>query len=46
MLTVTEMKDGIKVRQDRYLETGPAEEKDNQITWYVPYVVFTAGAVY
>ena len=46
MLTVTETKDGIKIRQDRYLETGPAEEKDNQTTWYVPYIASTPGAVY
>lgn len=44
MLTVTETKDGINIRQDRYFETGPAEEKDNQTTWYVPFVTSTFGA--
>ena len=37
VLTVSETKDGIKIRQDRYLETGPAEAKDNQTIWHVPY---------
>ncbi|KAI9464657.1 leucyl aminopeptidase [Boletus coccyginus] len=39
VLTVTETKDGIKVHQDRYLETGPAEEKDNQTTWTIPLAI-------
>ncbi|KAI6028342.1 hypothetical protein F5J12DRAFT_804695 [Pisolithus orientalis] len=34
ILSVTETKDGIHVRQDRFLETGPAEEKDNQTIWF------------
>lgn len=34
LLTVTETKDGIKVRQDRFLETGPAESKDNETIWF------------
>jgi len=42
VLTVTETRDGIKVRQDRYLETGPAEEKDNQTTWTIPLAILTA----
>lgn len=46
MLTVTETKDGIKVRQDRYLETGPADQKDNQTIWYVPYIISASGTVY
>ncbi|KAG8217461.1 hypothetical protein J3R82DRAFT_5606 [Butyriboletus roseoflavus] len=41
VLTVTETKDGIKVRQDRYLETGPADQKDNQTTWTIPLAVLT-----
>ena len=35
VIKVTEVKDGIRVRQDRFLESGPAEEKDNQTIWYV-----------
>lgn len=46
VLIVTEMKDGIKVRQDRYLETGPAEQKDNQTIWYVAYVSSVRRAVH
>lgn len=33
MLTVTETPNGITVRQDRFLETGPAEPKDNETIW-------------
>jgi hypothetical protein len=33
VLTVTETRDGIKVRQDRFLETGPAEAKENETIW-------------
>lgn len=36
LLTVTEKDGSIHVRQDRFLETGPAAEKDNQTLWYVP----------
>lgn len=35
VLTITETADGIKVRQDRFLETGPAEPKDNETIWYI-----------
>lgn len=35
ILTVTEDKEGILVRQDRFLETGPAQEKDNETIWYI-----------
>lgn len=35
VITVTEVKDGIHVRQDRFLETGPAEPKYNETIWYV-----------
>jgi aminopeptidase 2 len=34
VLTVTETAEGITVRQDRFLETGPAEPKDNETLWY------------
>jgi len=43
VLTVTEVEGGIKVRQDRYLESGPAEEKDNQTIWTVPLRIVTVG---
>lgn len=35
VLTVTETPDGIRVRQDRFLETGHAEAKDNETIWWV-----------
>lgn len=35
VLTVTETANGISVRQDRFLETGPAEPKDNETIWCV-----------
>lgn len=34
VLTVTETKEGIVVRQDRFLETGHAKPEDNQTIWY------------
>ncbi|PPQ65107.1 hypothetical protein CVT24_003068 [Panaeolus cyanescens] len=38
VITVTETDDGkaIKVRQDRFLETGAADPKDNETIWNVP----------
>jgi aminopeptidase 2 len=33
VLTVTETPTGIKVRQDRFLETGPAKPEDNETIW-------------
>ncbi|KAF9227990.1 leucyl aminopeptidase [Gyrodon lividus] len=44
VLTVTETKDSITVRQDRFLETGPAEAKDNQTIWAIPLAVRTTDA--
>ncbi|KDQ59543.1 hypothetical protein JAAARDRAFT_33120 [Jaapia argillacea MUCL 33604] len=41
VLTVTETKHGIKVRQDRFLETGPAEPKDNETIWTIPLNILT-----
>lgn len=35
VLSVTEDAIGIKVRQDRFLETGPADSKDNETIWSV-----------
>ncbi|OJT04088.1 Aminopeptidase 2, mitochondrial [Trametes pubescens] len=36
VLTVTEKEGGIHVRQDRFLETGPADPKDNETIWTLP----------
>ncbi|KAF8061516.1 leucyl aminopeptidase [Lyophyllum atratum] len=41
VLTVTETPTGIKVRQDRFLETGPAEPKDNETIWNVPLSILS-----
>lgn len=35
IVTVTEKEGGIHLRQDRFLETGPADAKDNETIWYV-----------
>lgn len=35
VLTVTEDATVIHVRQDRFLETGPADPKDNETIWYI-----------
>lgn len=34
VVKVTEVEGGIRVRQDRFLEIGPAEAKDNETIWY------------
>ncbi|KAF4618596.1 hypothetical protein D9613_009661 [Agrocybe pediades] len=36
VLTVTESEQGITVRQDRFLDAGPAKPEDNQTIWHVP----------
>ncbi|KAI0806986.1 peptidase family M1-domain-containing protein [Fomes fomentarius] len=36
VVTVTEKDGGIYVRQDRFLETGPADPKDNETIWTIP----------
>jgi aminopeptidase 2 len=41
VLTVIENENGIHVRQDRFLESGPAEEKDNETIWTVPLALLT-----
>jgi aminopeptidase 2 len=33
VLTVTEGPNGISIRQDRFLESGAAADKDNQTIW-------------
>ncbi|CAA7267619.1 unnamed protein product [Cyclocybe aegerita] len=42
VLTVTENERGIVVRQDRFLETGAADPKDNEAVWNVPLSLVTA----
>jgi aminopeptidase 2 len=43
-VTVTEIPEGIKVRQDRFLETGLAEGKDNETIWNIPLSILTVDA--
>ena len=35
VVSVTEVEGGIQVRQDRFLESGPPEAKDNETIWFV-----------
>ncbi|KAL5490410.1 APE2 [Sanghuangporus weigelae] len=44
LLTVTEKDGSIHVRQDRFLETGPAADKDNQTIWQIPLNIASTGA--
>ncbi|KAF9463935.1 leucyl aminopeptidase [Collybia nuda] len=41
VLTVTETSNGIRVHQDRFLETGRAEPKENETIWNVPLSILT-----
>ncbi|KAI0674766.1 hypothetical protein C8Q78DRAFT_498501 [Trametes maxima] len=41
VITVTEKEGGIHLRQDRFLETGPAELKDNETIWTIPLNLLT-----
>lgn len=34
VVKVAAVEGGISVRQDRFLETGPADAKDNETIWY------------
>lgn len=43
VLTVTETAGGIQVRQDRFLETGRANDKDNETLWNVPLSILSVG---
>ncbi|EIN08063.1 hypothetical protein PUNSTDRAFT_126849 [Punctularia strigosozonata HHB-11173 SS5] len=45
VLTVTETEGAIKVRQDRFLETGPAEPKDNETIWTVPLSLQSSSGI-
>ncbi|KAI0294885.1 leucyl aminopeptidase [Multifurca ochricompacta] len=44
VITVTETPTGIKVRQDRFLEDGPAKPEDNETIWSVPLGLVTASS--
>ncbi|KAH9964734.1 peptidase family M1-domain-containing protein [Lactifluus volemus] len=44
VLTVTETASGINVRQDRFLEDGPARPEDNETIWSVPLGLVTSSA--
>lgn len=37
VVTVTEHENGITVRQDRFLDTGPADPKDNETIWFISF---------
>ncbi|KAI0933682.1 hypothetical protein AcV5_005768 [Taiwanofungus camphoratus] len=43
VVTIKETKDGIRVRQDRFLETGPAKPKDNETIWAIPLSLLTVS---
>ncbi|KAF7363266.1 Aminopeptidase 1 [Mycena sanguinolenta] len=42
VLTVTENANGIHVRQDRFIETGQVDPKENETIWNVPLSLVTA----
>ncbi|THH28051.1 hypothetical protein EUX98_g6136 [Antrodiella citrinella] len=44
VVTVAETKDGIHVRQDRFLETGPAPPEHNETLWTIPLSLLTVSA--
>ncbi|THH28050.1 hypothetical protein EUX98_g6135 [Antrodiella citrinella] len=44
VVTVTETKDGVLVRQDRFLETGPAPPEHNETLWTIPLSLLTVSA--
>ncbi|OSD01301.1 hypothetical protein PYCCODRAFT_1445793 [Trametes coccinea BRFM310] len=44
VVSVVEKEGGIQVRQDRYLETGPAEPEDNETIWTIPLNLLTVRA--
>ncbi|TFY80729.1 hypothetical protein EWM64_g3287 [Hericium alpestre] len=44
VITVMETKDGIRVRQDRFLEDGPAKPEDNETIWTVPLFLLAGSA--
>ncbi|KAI0050503.1 leucyl aminopeptidase [Auriscalpium vulgare] len=44
VVTVTETADGIRVRQDRFLEDGAAKPEDNETIWTIPLSIVTTSA--
>ncbi|KAJ7219096.1 leucyl aminopeptidase [Mycena pura] len=42
VITVTESENGIHVRQDRFIETGHVDPKENETIWNVPLSILTA----
>ncbi|KAJ7134962.1 leucyl aminopeptidase [Mycena crocata] len=44
VITVTESPNGIHVRQDRFLETGAADPKENETIWNIPLSILTADS--
>ncbi|TRM61760.1 peptidase family M1-domain-containing protein [Schizophyllum amplum] len=44
VITVSEDANGIKVRQDRFIDSGAAEAKDNETIWNVPLAILTRDA--
>ncbi|KAI0318713.1 peptidase family M1-domain-containing protein [Amylostereum chailletii] len=42
VVTVTETESGIRVRQDRFLEDGPARPTDNETIWTIPLGLVSA----
>ncbi|KAJ6513872.1 leucyl aminopeptidase [Mycena vitilis] len=44
VITVTENPNGIRVRQDRFLETGQVDPKENEIIWNVPLSILTTDS--
>ncbi|KAF8212441.1 hypothetical protein K438DRAFT_1806516 [Mycena galopus ATCC 62051] len=44
VIAVTENANGIHVRQDRFLETGQVDPKENETIWNVPLSIVTADA--
>lgn len=43
VVTVTETEGKIHVRQDRFLEAGPAEPKDNETIWFVHVIIMLSS---
>ena len=41
VIAVTETSTGIRVRQDRFLEKGPAKPEDNETLWYVLILILS-----
>ncbi|KAJ7046577.1 leucyl aminopeptidase [Mycena alexandri] len=44
VITVTENANGIHVRQDRFLETGQVDPKENETIWNVPLSILTVDS--